>query len=67
MAWISLSSDGTKRTPPARGEVAAPRDPDQTFLRLLTLPEGGIQAIEMNRDAAEAEGPWIAPDIMKHP
>jgi hypothetical protein len=21
----------------------------------------------MNRDAAEPEGPWIAPDIMKHP
>ena len=49
------------------GQLLIFRDPDQTFLRLLTLPEGGIQAIEMNRDAAEPEGPWLAPDIMKHP
>src|ERR1700736_3164813 len=49
------------------GQLLIFRDPDQTFLHLLTLPEGGIQAIEMNRDAAEPEGPWIAPDIMKHP
>jgi hypothetical protein len=31
------------------------------------MPEGGIDAIEMNVDAAEPEAPWIAPENMRHP
>jgi hypothetical protein len=31
------------------------------------MPEGGIDAIKMNSDAAEPQGPWIAPEIMRHP
>ena len=70
-AWIDhLDALGIEHSPmitALAGQLLIFRDPDQTFLRLLTMPEGGIQAIEMNRDAAEPEGPWVAPDIMKHP
>ena len=49
------------------GQLVIFPDPDGTYLRLLTLPDGGIQAITMNQeDAAEPEGPWILPDIMRH-
>jgi catechol 2,3-dioxygenase-like lactoylglutathione lyase family enzyme len=70
-AWSDhLDAVGIEHSPvitALAGQLLIFRDPDQTFLRLLTMPEGGIQAIEMNHDAAEPEGPWIAPDIMRHP
>jgi catechol 2,3-dioxygenase-like lactoylglutathione lyase family enzyme len=70
-AWIDhLDALGIEHSPVTTalaGQLLIFPDPDKTFLRLLTLPEGGIQAITMNRDAAEPEGPWIAPDIMRHP
>jgi hypothetical protein len=70
-AWVAhLDTLGIEHSPiisALAGQLLIFRDPDQTYLHLLTLPEGGIQAIKMNHDAAEPEGPWIAPDIMRHP
>ena len=70
--WLEhLDSLGVDHSPvitALAGQLLIFRDPDGTFLRLLTLPDGGIQAIQMNRDsAAEPEGPWLMPDIMRHP
>jgi hypothetical protein len=60
-AWVAhLDTLGIEHSPiitALAGKLPIFRDPDQTYLHLLTLPEGGIQAIEMNHDAAEPEGP----------
>jgi catechol 2,3-dioxygenase-like lactoylglutathione lyase family enzyme len=70
-AWIAhLDTLGIEHSPlitALAGQLLILRDPDQTYLHLLTAPEGGVLAIEMNRDAAEPEGPWIMPHLMRHP
>ncbi|MFL6087332.1 MAG: VOC family protein [Mycobacterium sp.] len=70
-AWVAhLDTLGIEHSPvitALAGQLLIFRDPDQTYLHLLTAPEGGVLAIEMNRDAAEPEGPWIMPDLMRHP
>jgi hypothetical protein len=69
--WVAhLDTLGVEHSPviaALAGQLLIFRDPDQTYLHLLTAPEGGVLAIEMNRDAAEPEGPWIMPDLMRHP
>src|ERR1700676_4028799 len=37
------------------GQLLIFRDPDQTYLHLLTVPQGGGLAIEMNRDSADPQ------------
>jgi catechol 2,3-dioxygenase-like lactoylglutathione lyase family enzyme len=70
-AWVEhLDTLGIEHSPlitALAGQLLIFRDPDETYLHLLTMPEGGIQAIKMNDDAAEPEGPWIMPDLMRHP
>jgi catechol 2,3-dioxygenase-like lactoylglutathione lyase family enzyme len=70
-AWVAhLDTLGIEHSPiitALAGQLLIFPDPDQTYLHLLTLPEGGIQAITMNPDAAEPEGPWIMPNLMRHP
>jgi catechol 2,3-dioxygenase-like lactoylglutathione lyase family enzyme len=70
-AWVAhLDTLGIEHSPvitALAGQLLIFRDPDQTYLHLLTVPEGGVLAIEMNPDAAEPEGPWIMPDLMRHP
>ena len=70
-AWIDhLDALGIEQSPiitALAGQLLIFPDPDKTFLRLLTLPEGGIQAITMKPRRGRTRGPWIAPDIMRHP
>ncbi|MCW2654337.1 MAG: glyoxalase/bleomycin resistance protein/dioxygenase [Mycobacterium sp.] len=71
LAWTTrLDGLGIEHSPlitALAGDLLIFADPDQTYIHLLTMPEGGIDAIKMNPDAAEPEGPWIAPEIMRHP
>jgi catechol 2,3-dioxygenase-like lactoylglutathione lyase family enzyme len=53
--------------PANAGHLVVFQSPDGLYLRVLTLPEGGIQSIEMNRDVPEPQGAWMAPDIMRRP
>jgi hypothetical protein len=57
----------THRSCPPTGHLVVFQSPDGLYLRVLTLPEGGIQSIEMNRDVPEPQGAWMAPDIMRRP
>jgi catechol 2,3-dioxygenase-like lactoylglutathione lyase family enzyme len=42
-------------------------DPDGTYLRVLTMPGGGLDAISISDVADEPAGPWLVPDLMRHP
>lgn len=42
-------------------------DPDGTYLRVLTMPEDGFDSISMSDVADEPAGPWLMPDLMRHP
>jgi catechol 2,3-dioxygenase-like lactoylglutathione lyase family enzyme len=70
-AWTThLDGLGIEHSPiitALAGQLLVFPDPDQTYLRLLTIPDGGIGAIHMNHNAAEPQGPWITPEIMRHP
>ena len=69
--WVehldALSVEHSQVITALAGQLVIFPDPDGTYLRLLTLPDGGIQAITLNQGgAAEPEGPWLMPDIMRH-
>lgn len=49
------------------GKLVVFADPDGTFLRVLTIPEGGFNAIRITKNAAEPTGPWLLPELMQHP
>jgi catechol 2,3-dioxygenase-like lactoylglutathione lyase family enzyme len=69
--WIdhldALQIDHSPIVPANAGHVIVFQSPDGLYLRLLTLPEGGIQSTEMNRDVPEPQSAWMAPEIMRHP
>jgi hypothetical protein len=69
--WIehldALQSPTHRSCPPTQATSLSFRSSDGLYLRVLTLHEGGIQSIEMNRDVPEPQGAWMAPDIMRHP
>jgi hypothetical protein len=72
LAWIThLDGLGIEHSPlitALAGDLLIFADPDQPYIHLLTMPQGGIDAITLNTEgAADPEGPWIAPEIMRHP
>lgn len=51
----------------AAGKLIVFADPDGTYLRILTMPDGGFDAITIDPSAEEPTGPWLMPDLMRHP
>lgn len=47
------------------GRLVVLSDPDGTYLRLLTMPDAGLDAVRMRADAAPMSGHWLAPHIMR--
>ncbi len=70
-AWIAhLDAVGVDHSPVVSGlagQLVVFRDPDGTYLRVLTLPEGGFGAIRVSGDADEPTGPWLMPHLMRRP
>jgi catechol 2,3-dioxygenase-like lactoylglutathione lyase family enzyme len=70
-AWAThLDVEGIEHSPVTlggAGHLLVFADPDGTYLRLLELPEGGVENITMSTGNPEPEGPWIAPASMQHP
>jgi hypothetical protein len=70
-AWAAhLDESGIDHSPissGAAGHLLVFADPDGTFLRLLELPAGGIEATTVGSGDPEPDGPWIAPPVMAHP
>ena len=70
-AWVEhLDALGVGHSPlftGQAGQVLIFPDPDGTYLRILSLAEGGVQAIKLKTGMEELDNPWTAPDIMRHP
>lgn len=69
--WIdhldALRIDHSPIEPALAGDLVVFRSPDGLYLRLLTVPEDGTRSIKMGSAVPEPDGPWTAPDIMRHP
>ncbi|MBI5341570.1 MAG: VOC family protein [Mycolicibacterium rufum] len=69
--WLEhLDALGVEHSPvitALAGELVVFRDPDGTYLRVLTMPEAGFDSIQMSGAAEEPSGPWLVPDIMRWP
>jgi catechol 2,3-dioxygenase-like lactoylglutathione lyase family enzyme len=70
-AWVAhLDAEHVEHSPVTQGgagKILVFPDPDGTFLRMLELPAGGIEDIDMSGGVPEPEGPWVAPPSMQHP
>lgn len=49
------------------GRLIVFADPDGTYLRIITMPAGGFDAIGVSDSAEEPTGPWLMPDLMGRP
>jgi catechol 2,3-dioxygenase-like lactoylglutathione lyase family enzyme len=70
-AWLchldALQVDHSPIISASAGHLVVFRSPDGLYLRLLTLPDGGVQDIEMDRAIPQPRGAWLAPKIMQPP
>lgn len=69
--WLRhLDHVGVRHSPVIRaagGRLVVVVDPDGTYLRLLSMPMGGLDAVTMDPSTPDPAGPWLAPAIMRRP
>ena len=70
-AWSEyLDERGVDHSPVTEGgagDMLVLADPDGTFIRLLTIPDGDLTDTPMKPGNPEPHGPWTDPEIMQHP